>query len=127
MEFRKNVETRMKTSCEQLLKIIQTLILGNKDAKTQVFLIKMKGDYYRYMAEITKDEEKIGNAEKAYKAYLEAVEIATKESLKNGKMQPTLSQIHPMRLGLMLNFSIFIFEILQNRTKATQTASEALE
>jgi len=111
-EYRKNVELHMTASCEEILKILEKLIPENKNAETQVFLIKMKGDYYRYMAEFTKDGPKKVNAEQAYKAYLEAVEIATKESFVNGKMRPTLSQIHPTRLGLMLNLSIFIFEIL---------------
>lgn len=53
--FRQKVETRIKISCEQLLEILQTLIPENRDAETKVFLIKMIGDYHRYMAEFTND------------------------------------------------------------------------
>ena len=87
----------------------------------------MKSDYYRYMAEFTSGEPKKVNAEHAYKGYLQAVEIAKKEKFTNGKMRSTCSPIHPTRLGLMLNLSIFIFEILQNRAKAYETANDALE
>uniref|UniRef100_A0A4W5L1G2 Tyrosine 3-monooxygenase/tryptophan 5-monooxygenase activation protein, beta polypeptide like n=1 Tax=Hucho hucho TaxID=62062 RepID=A0A4W5L1G2_9TELE len=69
-----------------------------------VFYLKMKGDYYRYLAEVAVGEEKaaiIGNSQEAYK---DAFEISKND------MQPT----HPIRLGLALNFSVFYYEILNS-------------
>ncbi|CAB1321397.1 unnamed protein product [Coregonus sp. 'balchen'] len=72
----------------------------------------MKGDYYRYLAEVAVGEEKaaiIGNSQEAYK---DAFEISKND------MQPT----HPIRLGLALNFSVFYYEILNSPEQACKLA-----
>ncbi|XP_029602817.1 14-3-3 protein beta/alpha-A-like [Salmo trutta] len=77
----------------------------------------MKGDYYRYLAEVAVGEEKaaiIGNSQEAYK---DAFEISKKD------MQPT----HPIRLGLALNFSVFYYEILNSPEQACKLAKTAFD
>jgi len=76
----------------------------------------MKGDYYRYLAEVagqTKPEV-VGESEKAYQA---ALDIAKEQ------MQPT----HPIRLGLALNFSVFYYEIQSSPDKACTLAKQAFD
>ncbi|CAO2602479.1 14-3-3 protein zeta/delta [Lemmus lemmus] len=65
---------------------------------------RMKGDYYRYLAEVAAGDDKKGIVDQSQQAYQEAFEISKKE------MQPT----HPIRLGLALNFSVFYYEILNS-------------
>ena len=72
----------------------------------------MKGDYFRYLAEVAVGDIRTGVLEDSQKAYQEAFEIA------KSKMQPT----HPIRLGLALNFSVFYYEILNSPEKACQLA-----
>ncbi|VDK58722.1 unnamed protein product [Anisakis simplex] len=84
---------------------------------SKVFYMKMKGDYYRYLAEISSGEGKTGVVDKAQISYQEAMDIA------NSKMQPT----HPVRLGLALNFSVFYYEILSSPDKACQLAKKAFD
>ena len=72
----------------------------------------MKGDYYRYLAEVAIGENRTSVLDDSQKAYQEAFEIA------KSKMQPT----HPIRLGLALNFSVFYYEILNSPDKACQLA-----
>ena len=72
----------------------------------------MKGDYYRYLAEVAIGENRTTVLDDSQKAYQEAFEIA------KSKMQPT----HPIRLGLALNFSVFYYEILNSPDKACQLA-----
>lgn len=72
----------------------------------------MKGDYYRYLAEVAVGDTRAKVLEDSQKAYQEAFEIA------KSKMQPT----HPIRLGLALNFSVFYYEILNSPEKACQLA-----
>jgi 14-3-3 protein beta/theta/zeta len=76
----------------------------------------MKGDYYRYLAEVAgaTKAEVVDNSEKAYQ---EAFDIA-----KN-QMQPT----HPIRLGLALNYSVFFYEIKNAPEKACQLAKQAFD
>lgn len=73
----------------------------------------MKGDYYRYLAEVaSEDKEAVTkNSEEAYEA-------AYKDS--KADMPPT----HPIRLGLALNFSVFYYEILNKPTKACEMAKQ---
>ena len=72
----------------------------------------MKGDYYRYLAEVAVGDSRTAVLDDSQKAYQEAFEIA------KSKMQPT----HPIRLGLALNFSVFYYEILNSPEKACQLA-----
>merc|ERR1712107_718589 len=65
---------------------------------------KMKGDYYRYLAEFATGDAKSKAAEDARVAYAEATKVAEKD----------LVVTHPIRLGLALNFSVFQYEVLQN-------------
>ncbi|CAO2602481.1 14-3-3 protein zeta/delta [Lemmus lemmus] len=76
-------------------------VVSSIEQKT-VFYLKMKGDYYRYLAEVAAGDDKKGIVDQSQQAYQEAFEISKKE------MQPT----HPIRLGLALNFSVFYYEIL---------------
>ena len=86
-----------------------------EDAK--VFYYKMKGDYYRYMAEYTVEETaKKEIADKADEAYKTAMEIA-----KN------LTTTNPIRLGLALNYSVFFYEIRDDSKLACELAKKAFD
>ena len=60
----------------------------------------MKGDYYRYLAEVASAEKKKEVVKNSYESYKEASEVS-------GKLDST----HPVRLGLALNYSVFFYEI----------------
>ncbi|EHH18936.1 hypothetical protein EGK_19520, partial [Macaca mulatta] len=91
--------------------------LVNTDRKNKVFYLKMKGDYYRYLAEVAAGDDKKGTVDQSQEAYQKAFEISKKE------MQPT----HPIRLGLALNFSVFYYEILNSTEKACSLAKTAFD
>lgn len=88
------------------------LIPKASNPESEVFYLKMKGDYYRYLAEVAVGDSRAAVLEDSQKAYQDAFEIA------KSKMQPT----HPIRLGLALNFSVFYYEILNSPEKACQLA-----
>merc|ERR1712100_988932 len=85
--------------------------------ESKVFYFKMKGDYYRYIAEFTEGEDKSGAANAAHGAYNQAMEVATTD----------LVVAHPIRLGLALNFSVFHYEVLGNPEEACKMARTAFE
>ncbi|OWF44887.1 14-3-3 protein epsilon [Mizuhopecten yessoensis] len=77
----------------------------------------LKGDYFRYQAEITTEEERKQAAEDAMNAYKKSTEISEEE----------LPVTHPIRLGLALNFSVFYYEILNSPDQACITAKQSFD
>ena len=88
------------------------LIPKSNVPESKVFYLKMKGDYYRYLAEVATGEERTKTVEDSQAAYQAALEISKSE------MTPT----HPIRLGLALNFSVFYYEIQNAPDKACALA-----
>ena len=79
-----------------------------------------KGDYHRYLAEITKDEENAKTSNEALTAYKVAYELAIGP-------ESGLPTTHPIRLGMALNFSVFYYEILKEEDKAIKLAKSAFD
>jgi len=116
-EYRTKVETELQGICDTILGLLDgSLIPGAKDAESKVFYHKMKGDYYRYIAEFTEGDKKTGAANSAKGAYDDAMGAASE-----------LAVTHPIRLGLALNFSVFHYEVLGNPDEACKMARTAFE
>lgn len=120
-KFRQTVEKELDTTCQEVLGLLDKFLLENVGQdEERVFYLKMKGDYWRYMAEYKDGDEgkdRDSAIASAQKAYEEAMKVA------KDKMQPT----HPNRLGLALNFSVFYYEILNSPDKACSLAKEAFD
>jgi len=117
-EYREKVETELKDICEDVLSLLDKhLIPKASNAESNVFYLKMKGDYFRYLAEVAVADHRKSVVENSQKAYVEATEISKKE------MNPT----HPMRLGLALNHSVFSYEILNEPEQACKLAKAAFD
>uniref|UniRef100_A0A4W6FFC9 Tyrosine 3-monooxygenase/tryptophan 5-monooxygenase activation protein, theta polypeptide b n=1 Tax=Lates calcarifer TaxID=8187 RepID=A0A4W6FFC9_LATCA len=117
-EYREKVEKELQDICNNVLKLLDNYLIGNsKNAESQVFYLKMKGDYYRYLAEVASGDNKTKTIENSQQAYQEAFDISKTE------MDPT----HPIRLGLALNFSVFYYEILNSPEKACELAKKAFD
>jgi len=70
-EYKRKIETELKTLCNDLLSLLDKSLLPNSDnAEGKVFFHKMKGDYYRYLGEFYEGDERkqvIDFAQDAYK------------------------------------------------------------
>ncbi|KOB79365.1 14-3-3 protein zeta [Operophtera brumata] len=114
-EYRVKVEKELREICYDVLGLLDKhLIPKASNPESKVFYLKMKGDYYRYLAEVATGDTRNSVVEDSQKAYQDAFEIS------KAKMQPT----HPIRLGLALNFSVFYYEILNSPDKACQLAKQ---
>lgn len=116
-EYRQKVGKELKEICSDVLALLEKhLIAKASNAESKVFYLKMKGDYYRYLAEVASDDkaEVVGGSQKAYQ---NALDIA------RSQMPPT----HPIRLGLALNFSVFYYEIANSPDQACQLAKQAFD
>uniref|UniRef100_UPI00358EF9F2 14-3-3 protein beta/alpha-1-like n=1 Tax=Myxine glutinosa TaxID=7769 RepID=UPI00358EF9F2 len=117
-KYRERVEEELKTICWDVLTLLEDhLILHAKQPESQVFYLKMKGDYYRYLAEVAQGEEKNKIVTSSQGSYQEALDISKLN------MSPT----HPIRLGLALNFSVFFYEILNSPDEACKLAKVAFD
>ena len=95
---------------EHLIKNVE-----GKGDETEVFYLKMSGDYYRYLAEFRIDNEEYKNSAKEY--YEKALNVA----------EAGLQETHPTRLGLALNFSVCYYEILKDKEKACDLAKKSFD
>ncbi|KAF0924867.1 hypothetical protein E2562_014952 [Oryza meyeriana var. granulata] len=117
-EYRHKVEAELDKICCDVIDIIDKyLIPHSSGAESSVFYYKMKGDYYRYLAEFKTGTEKIEVSELSLKAY----ETASKTA------ETDLSPTDPVRLGLALNISVFYYEIMNSPDKACQLAKRAFD
>jgi len=122
-DYRKKVETELNNICKEILDILDlNLIPSTTSDESQVFYYKMKGDYYRYLAEFQQSEDRGKVAQMANEAYESATTIATREGEGKG-LPPT----HPIRLGLALNYSVFHFEIQNKPQEACTLAKRAFD
>ena len=90
---------------------------SESNAESATFYLKMKGDYYRYLAEITTGDERKSVTDKADDSYKKALEVA-----ENG-----LQSTNPIRLGLALNTSVFYYEIRADPAGACKLAKKAFD
>jgi len=88
-----------------------------KSPESRAFYIKMKADYYRYVAEVAHGDSKRQFALKSQAAYQQAMRVL------DASDQP-LTVIH---VGLTLNYSVFLYEVLADVASACEMAQEALE
>lgn len=124
-QYKERIEIELREICEEVFNLLNCILKDqteNPDNKknfdeSKVFYLKMKGDYYRYLAEVAKKSNQNDVVEQSLKAYQEAADVA-KEKL------PTT---HPIRLGLALNFSVFYYEITNEPSKACRLAKEAFD
>mmetsp|Transcript_65958 Transcript_65958/g.187360 ORF Transcript_65958/g.187360 Transcript_65958/m.187360 type:complete len:242 (+) Transcript_65958:102-827(+) len=117
-EYCQKVEAELQKICDTILGLLDgNLISKATNGESKVFYQKMKADYYRYIAEFRDGEDKSKAAENARLAYEEASKVAEKD----------LVVTHPIRLGLALNYSVFLYEVLQNPDDACKMARTAFE
>ncbi|PKA58934.1 14-3-3-like protein D [Apostasia shenzhenica] len=117
-EYRQKVELELSNICSDIMAVIDEHLIPSCSAgESSVFYYKMKGDYYRYLAEFKTTNERKEVAEQSLKAYQMASSTA----------EADLSPTHPIRLGLALNFSVFYYEIMNLPERACHLAKQAFD
>jgi len=112
-EYKKKIVTELHNLCLELIHLIDNKLLkGGAVDEVEVFYLKMKGDYYRYMAEAGEAEE----IQKSFEAYSHASDAAKNLPVNN-----------PVRLGLALNFSVFYYELKKEPSKACDLAKTTFD
>jgi len=108
--YRKMVEGELSEICEDIITLLDKDVLcGNVSSDDKVFFKKMQADYHRYHVEATDDAS---HKQAALAAYSDALDSA----------KSTLAVANPTRLGLVLNLSVFHYEIMKETEKGIQLA-----
>ena len=116
-KYKRKIEDEVENVCNDLIGLLDMyLIPGSKSSDSEVFYLKMKGDYYRYLAECSTGERSKKAAENANEAYKKASEKAE-----------MLSPPNPIKLGLALNYSVFHYEIMNSPEKACKMARASFD
>lgn len=120
-DYKNKITDELRDICKTVLDLIEEHLLkktsGDDAKESEVFYLKMKGDYHRYLAEVESTVDKKSSTEKSEAAYKMAYEIAKEH------MSPT----HPIRLGLALNYSVFHYEIMNSPDNACKLAKQAFD
>ena len=115
-EYKAKVQKELEELCNKINNTIDNNLLpkaSNDEAK--VFYHKMKGDYYRYIAENVDGETKKKYSDQGLTSYNAALEASKSIDYKN-----------PIKLGLALNLSVFYYEVVGDKDKACSLAEETL-
>ena len=109
-------ENLIISNCDKFIKMINENILTTKldDEETALFL-KVKADHYRYLAEITQGHQLYINKQNAFHFYKEAYLKAE-----------NFDDLNSTKLNIALNYSVFLYEILNKRINSFFYAKEAL-
>jgi len=117
-KYKSLIEGELEEISTDILATISDKLIPNSNSQEgKVFYHKMKGDYYRYLAEFQTDPKRQDTCEKALGAYKDA------SGVSNSELAPT----HPIRLGLALNFSVFYYEIMNSPDRACQLAKQSFD
>ena len=106
----------------------------NGDTEGLVFYTKMKGDYYRYLCEVVSDGAREGQLHSRWLnnvcylfirfviSNIDCVHSSEECYKKASEHALELVPVHPIRLGLVLNFSVFYYEIMNTPDTACEMA-----
>ncbi|XP_063722530.1 14-3-3 protein homolog 2-like isoform X2 [Symsagittifera roscoffensis] len=130
-EMRETIEKELNDLCHEIIDLLEKHMLPPQDEFAEVdmsdaatvekvegavFFYKMKGDYFRYLVEVSRGDKRDEMSEQAKAAYKWAEKVAQ-------NLKPT----HPIRLGLALNFSVYHYEIAGNPQDACELARKAFD
>lgn len=116
--YRVKIEEELRVLCMEIIGLLNDFLIPvTSDGESKISYLKMKGDYYRYMAEIVEGDELKSAIKNATESYEASMEIASTE----------LEVTSPIRLGLALNFSVFYYEVVKNQEEACKMARTAFE
>jgi len=114
-KYRETILSELEKYCNELIGLVDSSLLpASKNAESRVFYQKLKADYFRYICESRTDENKQEPALKAQDCYEAAMQIAKSD----------IPPHRPTSLGLILNYSVFLYEIIGKKQDAIELAQK---
>jgi hypothetical protein len=94
----------------------EVLLPASETSQDHIFYNKLKGDYYRYDAEFQIESLKEEALKNADTSYGKALQFANE-----------LDIINPMRLGLILNYCVFLVDVKGDKENGKNLAKTTME
>ena len=117
-EIKTHIEKEIRDTCQDLQILMDKYLLPNADDHEHlVYYYKLKADYYRYICEFAEGKEYDENLKNSEDFYIKAYNI----SIKN------LPVNNCTRVGLALNYAIFLYEIKGDKKNAFEIAKKAFD
>ena len=115
-DYRKKIETELNDSIQDILNTLDATLIKNSETNdTKIFYLKLKGDLNRFITEYEKGIIRDKAVSQGLKAYQDAMNLT--------KNMPIMSR---NILGLVLNFSIFNYEVVGERKNAIQIGDDCM-
>jgi len=120
--YRTRIDNELRALCTEVLALVDNWLMSDQpetsDPATGVFYWKLCADYNRYAAEVM---DSPGDRAAMVAMSRAAYERADRLGRKN------LRPIDPVRLGLMLNYSVFLYQVCQQRRQGHEVAKHAFD
>ena len=117
-EIKTHIEKEIRDVCAELQLLLDKYLIPNaEEFENEVYFYKLKADYHRYICEFAKEKEYEENLKKSEDFYQKAYNV----SIKN------LPVNNCTRVGLALNYAIFLYEIKGDKKKAFDLAKKAFD
>jgi len=114
--YREDLEAELQQVCQEIIGIISGVLMTKVEVgEPSVFYLKLTADYNRYMSESTSGD--------VQKQAQEAAAVFYEEAL--AEAEEHLLAFHPVRLGLVLNYSVFQHQVLGDQARAVEIAGAA--
>jgi 14-3-3 protein epsilon len=115
---RAHIIRELDDCCADLIALIDGRLLpASDDAHALVFYHKLTGDYLRYVSEFKDGPERLRSAGAARDSYENALQVAREH----------LHPWAPAHLGVVLNYSVCLYEVLGQRAEGMEMAQKAEE
>ena len=115
-EIRNNIEEIIKITLEKIIYLTNNYILNKVFSNEgRAFFYKVKGDFYRYLSELSYGEELNTYIQNAFQNYKESVTYSS-----------DVEALNIIKLGNFLNFAVFQYEVMNNTAAAIKIAQHAL-
>ena len=113
--IKEKIISELKEIFKEIHSMLDRYLIPNaQDNESKILYMKLKADYYRYHCEFAEGEEFEEISNNARKMYKEAFDLAEKE----------LPLYNEVRLGLVLNYSVFEYDIMDNKNEGLEMASK---
>lgn len=106
-EYYRKLYNELSAYCYEIISLIDNFIIVKATtAEEKIFYLTIKADFYRYLSESLSENDAFNLTSKANEFYKESINTA----------KSSISPASPIYCNTILNYSVFLYEILQHKS-----------